>query len=490
MKDLNTELLDVKVTGRHPQLFAKVNFLSADAATKSSSESNDYGTGTESIGDLLDFTKQNISFIEGYSICEIPFKSNASGNLALLTESYDTDDIGDSVSEIKLFLVQWKSLSSGEETAYVVTMIPDDCFSLSLHPDYSFLGDMDWFSGVILFSDLEGNHIDTYISSSNVMGHALLLDDSLKDDVPDNWISYSLSLQSPGTKTLHDKYDMYPIGQVAMQDGGGSGGDDDWTVLDEAICIGYHNSGTTTILVYTSDFGWDDPEISDDDWDPKTRERNRLLKSVKLDKGGGSGGSKIDKDTVTVTKKITPGDKKIDVTGKNKDVTDFIADTKKGFKLKVIEKLVSKIDTENVTIEIVESLKDSSGVKVLALTSPTGQIRISTEADDGIIFEELLHVYQFQTEGEGWTDGDKEFEAKVFDAILHFKNGMDFNYIHEDSTHQAFYDFYLDPSETNYYKALNAMRRDPLSYSEKRYPVSGGFSYDERIKHITTLISK
>ena len=45
IEDIDSGILDVKVSGRHPQLFAKINFISGDPATKSGS-SDYYDTGT------------------------------------------------------------------------------------------------------------------------------------------------------------------------------------------------------------------------------------------------------------------------------------------------------------------------------------------------------------------------------------------------------------------------------------------------------------
>jgi hypothetical protein len=297
----------------NPQLFAKINFISGDPATKSGS-SDYYDTGTESIGNLLDPSKQKTAVVGDYSICEIPFKSNVLSNYALLTESSNIGVFGESVSQVKIFLVDWKSRSSGEETAYVVTMIPDDCFSVSLHPDYSFLNDMDWFSGAILFSDLDGNHVDTYITGPDVMGHAILLDNSLADIVPEECISYSLSLQSTGTKSLY-WYDWYSnsLGLVVMLDGGGGGGlYDDFGWYDEleaSYCIADRPSSS----VFVTYQDWDEPETGNDYLDPKTLERNRMLNNVKLDKGGGGGSQ--DRDSVPVNDKIRVSGKTLKVSG-------------------------------------------------------------------------------------------------------------------------------------------------------------------------------
>ena len=492
-KDFDSSILEVKVSGRHPQLFAKVNFISGGVATKSSS-GNYYSAGTESLGDLIDISKLKTSVIGDYEVTEIPFKSNSFCNYALMTESEEIKDIRDVVSQVQIFLVHWKSLTSGEEIAYVVTMIPDDCFSLSLHPDYSFLNDMDWFSGAILFSDLLGNHVDTYITAPDVMGHAILLDESLAGIVPEECLSYQLALQSPGSKAYYwDNWSSNSLGLVVMLDGGGggSGYEDDFGWFDE-LEASYCVASRTSNSVFVTYQDWDEPEMGNDYLDSKTLERNRLLQNVKGDKGGGT----RDRDSEQVNEKIRVGGKALVVKGKKKDVTSFKNKTEAGFKLSIIKTLASKIDTEAVTIEVVESLKDDNGNNIIALTSPSGEIRIEASADNGTIFEELLHVYQFQTEGSQWKNGDKEFEAKVFCALLLFQYSenckLEFNFINDATSLGPFYYFYTNPSEDTYNAALIKMRNS-IGYGEENYPVSSisnDFSFEDTVKHIKGLISK
>ncbi|MBP5795675.1 MAG: hypothetical protein J6W07_02395 [Bacteroidales bacterium] len=432
ISDYPAEWLDVKVTERHPQLFAKINFISGDAATKSGYTSEYYGTGTESIRDLLDMSGEKTSVIKGYSITEIPFMCNRFHNLALLAAQTDSSNPTISPSEIKLFLVNWKDLGAGTEEVYVVTMVPDEEFNVDAYPDYSFLNDMDDFSGAILFSDLDGTHVDTYLSTTLDLGHAILLDESYSDVIPDECITYELSLEQPGTRSLLDKF-YQKLGLVAMLDAGGGGSDSAWyDELPASYCTAGNTSSTTNGIysssITTAGLEWTDPGYS---------KRDGVLNAVKEDVGGGNGN----------------------------DGNKVISKTKEAFKLKVIKNLIGAISNE-VTIEIKEEVKTDDGVKTLALTHTSGLIEITIDADSGIVFEELLHVYQGQTEGSNWTTGDKEFEAKVFDSILYFEHDL----------------------EDNYTKALQAMRNDPIAYSERKFPRTDSFSPGERIKHIKDFL--
>ncbi|MCR4864827.1 MAG: hypothetical protein K5850_06690 [Bacteroidales bacterium] len=470
----SAEWLDVKVTERHPQLFAKVKFISGDAATKSGYSSEYYGTGTASIRDLLDMSGEKTSVIKGYSITEIPFTCNRLHNLALLAAQTGSGKPTISPSEVKLFLVNWKDLVSGTEEVYVVTMVPDEEFNADAYPDYSFLNDMDDFSGAILFSDLDGTHVDTYLSTTLDLGHAILLDESYSDVIPDDCITYELSLEQPGTRSLLDKF-FQKLGLVAMLDAGGGGSGSAWyDELPASYCTASNTSNTTNGIysssITTAGLGWTDPGSS---------KRDGVLNAVKEDVGGGNGndGNKV------ISKALTIGKKQIKVSGKKNDVDSFVSKTKEAFKLKVIKNLIGAISNE-VTIEIKEVVKTDDGVKTLALTHTSGLIEITIDADSGIVFEELLHVYQGQAEGSNWTTGDKEFEAKVFDSILYFEHDLEYNYIHEKATHTPFYEFYQNPSEDNYTKALQAMRNDPIAYNERKFPITDSFSPGERIKHI------
>ena len=103
-------------------------------------------------------------------------------------------------------------------------------------------------------------------------------------------------------------------------------------------------------------------------------------------------------------------------------------------------------------------------------------------------------MYQNQTEGSGWQDGDKEFEAKVFLAILDNlstgETSITFDFYNQTDRLNPFLSFYNNPSEETYDAALQALRTDPFAYDDNQYPVTESFSFDDRIKHIIGLIKK
>jgi len=89
--------------------------------------------------------------------------------------------------------------------------------------------------------------------------------------------------------------------------------------------------------------------------------------------------------------------------------------------------------------------------------------------------EELLHVYQYESEWQKWRDGDLEFEAKVLYELMN-SDGDPYNDL---------VNFYNNPNAQTYRAAMTYYYRKYQDYCEK-YPITpeADMDYSERIKHI------
>ena len=127
-------------------------------STKSSHEESDY----VSLESLLDRTKSKSKTFKQYNLTEIPFKSNTSPCLAILSDNSVISD--GSYSEITLFLIETIDTQLNTIDRKVVTMIPDENYKIRRNAGeaYSYIN-KGVFSGIILYSNLDGSFRDVYV---------------------------------------------------------------------------------------------------------------------------------------------------------------------------------------------------------------------------------------------------------------------------------------------------------------------------------------
>ena len=129
-----------------------------ESETKSSDDTQSEMVSLES---LIDRTKSVSKTFEQYHLTEIPFISNATPSCAILSEKTSVTD--ESCSEISLFLIETTDTLQNTIDRKVVTMVPDKDYMVR-YPDkeYSYIN-KEIFSGVILYSDINGDFRDVYV---------------------------------------------------------------------------------------------------------------------------------------------------------------------------------------------------------------------------------------------------------------------------------------------------------------------------------------
>jgi len=244
---------DVMVYDRNLPLYASLDGMMCGCTTKGASSEG----SVQTLESLLDRSSTRIKTFGKYRLTEIPFISNSFPSSALLS-----DDVPDSVSpmsarSIGLFLVETEDASTGVVDRKVVTMIPDTSYVCPDSPsDLSFIN-KGVFSGVVLFSDLDGTFRDVYVYGGDYCHiiDAEIIEPSSADAYAHS--GYLSVLSFIGTRSGEDG---------AMVEGG--------ILIEGSICIA---EKTERKSLYP---GWFD-EGPDEDWEDGQQ--------PELDTGGGGG---------------------------------------------------------------------------------------------------------------------------------------------------------------------------------------------------------
>ena len=135
--------------------------LYADFSGSQTKSSDEVLSDMVSLESLIDRTKSVSKTFKQYRLTEIPFINNATPSCAILSENTVVTD--ESCSEISLFLIETTDTLLNTTDSKVVTMVPDNDY-MGRYPDktYSYIN-KEVFSGIILYSDIEGNFRDVYV---------------------------------------------------------------------------------------------------------------------------------------------------------------------------------------------------------------------------------------------------------------------------------------------------------------------------------------
>lgn len=135
--------------------------LGAFSSTKSSGSETYADSESVSLESLIDRTKATSKTFKQYHLTEIPFRSNEEPSFAVIN---GTDVVAaENSTEISLFLVETYDTLLNIVDRMVVTMVPDSYYRDSnAGSPYSFIN-KGVFSGIILFSDLNGSFRDVYV---------------------------------------------------------------------------------------------------------------------------------------------------------------------------------------------------------------------------------------------------------------------------------------------------------------------------------------
>lgn len=154
---------DIMISQANLPLFADLENYSPNIKMRTRTS---YGESV-SLESLLDRSKTTATRFEHYYVKEIPFLRNSSPSFAVLSDDVLSSVSDLSLSEITLFLVEVTDTLKNSFDRKVVTLIPDkDYVERFDNSDYSYIN-KGVFSGVILFSDLDGHFRDVYIYSGD-----------------------------------------------------------------------------------------------------------------------------------------------------------------------------------------------------------------------------------------------------------------------------------------------------------------------------------
>lgn len=185
--------------------------LYADLDGSQTKSSGDVQSDMVSLESLIDRTKSVSKTFKQYRLTEIPFINNATPSCAILSENAVVTD--ESCSEISLFLIETTDTLMNTTDRKVVTMIPDNDYIVR-YPDkaYSYIN-KEAFSGVILYSDIDGRFRDVYVYGGdfNPIINAEIIDSADISSYTD--AQYLFVVDIPVTKCINGAEDggcLYP----------------------------------------------------------------------------------------------------------------------------------------------------------------------------------------------------------------------------------------------------------------------------------------
>ena len=137
--------------------------ISNSAATKSFLGNEEYVT----LESLLDRSKERSKTFKNYYLKEIPFRLNSDPSHAIISKYMPSDLAVEYISEICVFLIETTDLESDTIDCKVVTMIPDEKYCSTYGVDDMSFINKGIFSGIVLFSGLDGSFRDIYMYEGN-----------------------------------------------------------------------------------------------------------------------------------------------------------------------------------------------------------------------------------------------------------------------------------------------------------------------------------
>ena len=116
-----------------------------------------------SLESLLNRDAAESILFKNFQITQIPFITNEDPSAAMLTESIPSEVNTSAISSIKLFLIEYADTLTSEIQRRVVTMIPDAEYMFYFGDNNVTFLDKSNYSGVVIFSEVDGTYRDVYI---------------------------------------------------------------------------------------------------------------------------------------------------------------------------------------------------------------------------------------------------------------------------------------------------------------------------------------
>jgi hypothetical protein len=376
-------------------------------------------------------------------------------------------------SEHKLLIV--RDNTAGLSGAFVLWYIADRSYfrshrrSIHLCKTFHNDGNMKEFSGLMVYTRLDGQ-----VVRANRYDNGKLIDAVYLAAVKSE--SEYLSVFQHFHKIIGNLLIARKASLAKTKSDDDSTGSDYFDVIDSSVCVdSFPDEGDD------SDW-WNDTFFTNPI--PSNFENPREIDPSSGDHcGGGEQISKIESGKWNNIPIIAP----------KGSLNDFLAKINRYTDISEITKLLSLIKLNQISKISVEDEIPEYDAKTQPNSSYSQfQIDVVYNCADGIIFEELLHVLQYQTEKGKWKRGDREFEAKVFDAYLQIKYGYPKEgiYFTERNKLIPFENFRINPCKETYDAAITSLRTSPFCYYETLYPVTpeSRISYEDRIKHLKEII--
>ena len=154
-KDYSEIILD----SRSAAFFSDLSFVSSS----SSLQTRTGDVEMVSLESLLDREGTEILDFEDWEITQIPFRSNKDNHLAILSkDAIETVD-PDSLTTIRQFLLECRNEVASKSFVEIATMIPDAEYMTTYGADSVTFLDKSRFSGIVLFSSIDGEYKKVYI---------------------------------------------------------------------------------------------------------------------------------------------------------------------------------------------------------------------------------------------------------------------------------------------------------------------------------------
>ena len=447
------DMKGIDVSGRDPQIFA---IIGEDKVLTKSSQ----GVTLEQ---LIDRDKARAKQFDGKILTEIPFLPRYSNRLAALTEGPPSCHDWVNLSVIKMSLLDWYDTVKHIHFTFVVTMIPEADFSMKEEAsEDSFIESLGCFRGVLLFSKTDGSFISCCRSANTIFDKMLVyrLDDA--------------EIYSDITKRGYLSFPSNYATKVTTLYGG---------ELEESFCF--------DVMEEKEDrFGFVKPEVSYEGGEAEDSLESFLSE---IEERYGGGGSQTNTNKAKATISVIEG-KLNDKISVAEDLKNYVIGNMmihvEGIPL--LRNLIADLGeyvNKLVAIEITDG-------KTRTVKFSDGTFRIEIRGDiigepSSVnmlaLYEELLHVLQYCSEGDLWKTGDKELEAKIMLSILQLDYQQEYGGLYsgiKDDYLRSFYSFYTAPGGATFNAVVNSLYSYPFAYTKTIFPLTPDLEHLMRFKHL------
>ena len=158
-------------------LFADLEGKHLSSRTRSSGD----GCETVSLESLLDRDAATQIPFESKIVRQIPFIGNKEDKLVMFTKDFHANCDSDSLTVVKIFLIETSDTLGGIISKNVATMIPDVSYIEKFGSESVTFLDKSYYSGIILYSSLDGTLEEIYTYGDGPMERAKVINSEEKE---------------------------------------------------------------------------------------------------------------------------------------------------------------------------------------------------------------------------------------------------------------------------------------------------------------------